>query len=102
MFYELFASNKSIFFLRDFQVVEGAAANDVNNAQCWNPVVVRILEATASSRERVVFLHDAVIYRCGPHPNILALLGRCLDTIPLLLLQEYCPQVIDQPNWQRE
>lgn len=80
------------------QVVEGAANNsndnNANNAQTWTPVVVRILEATATSRERVVFLHDAIIYRCGPHPNILALIGRCLDTIPLLLLQEYCPQVI--------
>lgn len=56
--------------------------------------MVRILEATASSRERIVFLHDAVIYRCGTtHPNILQLMGKCLDTIPLLLLQEFCPQV---------
>lgn len=75
------------------RVVEGAAQETENGEQKWTSVVVRILEATASSRERVVFLHDASIYRCGKHPNILNLFGRCLDTIPLLLLQEYCPQV---------
>jgi hypothetical protein len=73
------------------RVVEGAA-QDANGEQKWTPVVVRILEATASKRERVVFLHDAAIYKCGAHQNILKLFGRCLDTIPLLLLQEYCPQ----------
>ncbi|CAH0546280.1 unnamed protein product [Brassicogethes aeneus] len=74
------------------KVVEGAAQEIGNNHQQWTPVVVRILEASASSRERVIFLHDASIYRCGTHPNLLKLIGRCLDTIPLLLLQEYCPQ----------
>ena len=75
--------------------MEGAA-QDIEGDKKWTPVVVRILEATASSRERVVFLHDATIYRHGAHPNILTLFGRCLDTIPLLLLQEYCPYVTNQ------
>ncbi|EEZ99620.2 uncharacterized protein LOC103313170 isoform X2 [Tribolium castaneum] len=82
------------------RVVEGAA-QDIDSEQKWTPVVVRILEATASKRERVVFLHDASIYRCGSHPNILKLIGRCLDTIPLLLLQEYCPQG-DLKNYLRQ
>lgn len=73
--------------------MEGTA-QDIDGAQKWTPVVVRILEATASTIERVVFLHDAAIYRCGVHANILRLFGRCLDTIPLLILQEYCPQVL--------
>ncbi|XP_044259276.1 uncharacterized protein LOC123007849 isoform X2 [Tribolium madens] len=80
------------------RVVEGAAQD---SEQKWTPVVVRILEATASKRERVVFLHDASIYRCGPHPNILKLIGRCLDTVPLLLLQEFCPQG-DLKNYLRQ
>lgn len=73
------------------QVVEGAA-QDVAS-QSWSPVVVRILEATASSRQQSEFLQDAVVYCCHPHPNILKLIGRCFDTVPLLLLQESCPQV---------
>ncbi|XP_049818372.1 uncharacterized protein LOC109603335 isoform X2 [Aethina tumida] len=76
------------------KVVEGAA-QDIGNGEDkrqWTPVVVRILEASASSKERVIFLHDATIYRCGSHPNLLSLIGRCLDTIPLLILQEFCPQ----------
>lgn len=74
-------------------VVEGAAQgineNDPNN---WTPVAVRILEAAASVRERAAFLHDALIYR-ESHPNILRLLGRSLESVPFLLLQELCPQV---------
>lgn len=76
------------------RVVEGTAQGfDSTDKDAWKPVVVRILEASASSRQRILFLHDASIYRCTPHPNILLLLGRSLDTVPLLLLQEYTNQV---------
>lgn len=75
------------------RVVEGTAQGfDSTDKDAWKPVVVRILEASASSRQRILFLHDASIYRCTPHPNILLLLGRSLDTVPLLLLQEYTNQ----------
>ncbi|XP_023311897.1 uncharacterized protein LOC108913857 isoform X2 [Anoplophora glabripennis] len=74
------------------KVVEGAAREIPPNEQSWTPVVVRILEASASRKERVLFLNDAAIYRCGAHANVLSLIGRCLDTVPLLLLQEYCSQ----------
>lgn len=74
-------------------VVEGTAQGlDENNPYDWTPVAVRILEATASVRERAAFLHDALIYR-DSHSNILKLLGRSLESIPFLLLQELCPQV---------
>ncbi|KAK5642085.1 hypothetical protein RI129_008252 [Pyrocoelia pectoralis] len=72
------------------RVVEGAAQG-LDDGSDWNPVAVRILEASATSTERAVFLHDANIYRCGKHPHILKLLGRCLESVPLLLLQELCP-----------
>lgn len=65
----------------------------LNNDDEWTPVVVRILESSASSTERAVFLHDAGIYKCGNHANILHLLGRSLESIPLLILQEFCPVV---------
>ncbi|VEN45721.1 unnamed protein product [Callosobruchus maculatus] len=74
------------------KVVQGAAQDIGENGQIWTPVVVRILDATSSQKEKVLFLQDASIYKCGHHPNILALIGRCLDTVPFLLLQEYCPQ----------
>lgn len=74
-------------------MVEGTALCQVDEeeTQTWTPVVVRILDANSSSKERVLFLHETSIYRCSSHPNVLKLLGRSLDTIPLLLLQEYCP-----------
>ncbi|KAF5304433.1 hypothetical protein FQR65_LT07963 [Abscondita terminalis] len=73
------------------RVVEGTAQGLIGHQESWTPVAVRILEATATSAERAVFLHDAAIYRCGKHPHILKLLGRSLESVPLLLLQELCP-----------
>ncbi|KAJ8941343.1 hypothetical protein NQ318_004787 [Aromia moschata] len=80
--------------LSNFGRLSRGAAKDLENESdsAWTSVVVRILDATASHRERVMFLNDAAIYRCGSHPHILSLFGRCLDTVPLLLLQEYCSQ----------
>lgn len=75
------------------RVVEGAA-QDTNDAQSWTPVVVRILEANSSTKDRILFLNDANYYRFGTHPNILGLLGRSLDTVPMLLIQEYCSKVV--------
>ncbi|CAH1170022.1 unnamed protein product [Phaedon cochleariae] len=72
------------------KVVEGAAQDIDNKGSAWTPVVVRILEATSSQKEKILFLQDASIYRCSRHENILTLVGRCLDTVPFLLLQEYC------------
>lgn len=74
------------------QVVQGAA-QDKDEDQSWTPVVVRILEATSSQTEKILFLQDAAIYRCSSHTNILSLVGRSLESVPFLLLQEYCPQV---------
>lgn len=75
-------------------MVQGTAEGlNENGKEKWAPVVVRILEASASTTERSVFLNDAHIYRCGEHPNILQLLGRCLESVPLLLLQEFCQNV---------
>ncbi|CAH1955895.1 unnamed protein product [Acanthoscelides obtectus] len=74
------------------KVVQGAAQDIGENGQIWTPVVVRILDATSSQKEKVLFLQDASIYKCGEHPNILKQIGKCLDTVPFLLLQEYCPQ----------
>ncbi|XP_074032381.1 uncharacterized protein isoform X3 [Leptinotarsa decemlineata] len=74
------------------KVVEGAAQDVNNESNAWTPVVVRILDASSSQKEKILFLQDAAIYKCGSHGNILKLIGRCLDTVPYLLLQEYCPQ----------
>ncbi|XP_045462798.1 uncharacterized protein LOC123672648 [Harmonia axyridis] len=71
-------------------VVEGTAQDPQDHT--WTPVVVRILDSTASAKEKVFFLHEAEIYRCGNHTNLLKLHGRCLDSEPFLLLQELCPQ----------
>ncbi|XP_044767099.1 uncharacterized protein LOC123322999 isoform X2 [Coccinella septempunctata] len=71
-------------------VVEGTAQDPENHT--WTPVVVRILDSTASTKEKVFFLHEAEIYKCGNHTNLLKLHGRCLNSAPYLLLQELCTQ----------
>ncbi|XP_050314355.1 uncharacterized protein LOC126748868 isoform X2 [Anthonomus grandis grandis] len=71
------------------KVVEGAAQN-LDPDRPWTPVVVRILNAASSSTERLLYLNDALFYLAPAHPNLLQLRGRCLSTVPLLLLQESC------------
>ncbi|XP_072377014.1 uncharacterized protein [Diabrotica undecimpunctata] len=74
------------------KVVEGAVQDVDNKGQSWSPVVVRILDTTSSQKEKILFLQNAAIYRTGAHANILSLVGKSLETVPYLLLQEYCPQ----------
>jgi len=70
-------------------VVEGAAQNLEPN-KIWSPVVVKILDVTSSPRNRVLFLNDALFYLAPPHPNLLALKGKCLQNTPLLIINESC------------
>ncbi|XP_066257637.1 uncharacterized protein [Euwallacea similis] len=71
------------------KVIEGAAQN-LDPTRTWTPVVVKILDAASSTRERILFLNDGLFYLAPSHPNILALKGRCLSTSPLLLIHESC------------
>ncbi|CAH1129888.1 unnamed protein product [Ceutorhynchus assimilis] len=71
------------------KIVEGAA-QDLDSSKTWTPVTVRILDAAANQKERILFLNDALFYLAPPHPNLLKLKGRCLSAAPLLVLQETC------------
>ncbi|XP_034950144.1 uncharacterized protein [Chelonus insularis] len=73
------------------KVVEGT--QDLNTTEVipkTNGVVVRILTEEASASERAWFLGEALPYLKLDHPNILKLLGVCLETDPYLLLFESC------------
>lgn len=70
--------------------MEGAAQFLDNNGEVWTPVIIRILDTSSTDEERHKFLEEALIYKHGGHPNILSLIGRCFDSIPLLIIQEYC------------
>ncbi|XP_039597455.1 uncharacterized protein lmtk3 [Polypterus senegalus] len=52
--------------------------------------VVKELRVSASPLEQRKFLTEAQPYRSLRHPNILQCLGLCSDTIPLLLVMEFC------------
>ncbi|KAG7267622.1 hypothetical protein CRUP_027825 [Coryphaenoides rupestris] len=53
-------------------------------------VVVKELNANASSKEQNSFLQQGDPYRVLQHPNILQCLGQCVEAIPFLLVFEYC------------
>ncbi len=54
-------------------------------------VVVKQLRDTASPEEQLLFLQEVQPYREVNHPNVLLLLGQCIDSMPLLLILEYAP-----------
>jgi hypothetical protein len=74
------------------QVVEGEAQNIVPE-QKTSKVMVKILHEDATTTDQMYFLHEVKPYRELNHPNILKLLGRCLETDPFLILLEACPSV---------
>ncbi|XP_019724497.1 uncharacterized protein LOC109515275, partial [Hippocampus comes] len=53
-------------------------------------VVVKELRVGASPLEQRKFLAESEPYRSLKHPNILQCLGRCSESIPFLLVMEFC------------
>nr|CAD7262954.1 unnamed protein product [Timema shepardi] len=72
------------------RVVEGEAQGLVPGEQT-SKVVVKILHEDATPTDQMYFLHEMKPYRDLQHPNLLRLLGHCLETDPFLVLLESCP-----------
>ncbi|XP_066486459.1 serine/threonine-protein kinase LMTK3 [Tiliqua scincoides] len=68
------------------KVILGEIFSDFTPAQ----VVVKELRVSAGSLEQRKFLSEAQPYRSLQHPNILQCLGLCTETIPFLLIMEFC------------
>ncbi|KAG8178500.1 hypothetical protein JTE90_000459 [Oedothorax gibbosus] len=51
--------------------------------------IVKILQEEASPSEHLHFLHEVRPYRDLSHPNVIRLLGRCLESDPFLLIMEH-------------
>nr|XP_014346661.1 PREDICTED: serine/threonine-protein kinase LMTK2-like [Latimeria chalumnae] len=68
------------------KVILGEVFSDVSPTQ----VVVKELRVSASLLEQRKFLAEAQPYRSLVHPNILQCLGLCTETIPYLLIMEFC------------
>ncbi|GAB6020749.1 hypothetical protein CHUAL_003412 [Chamberlinius hualienensis] len=71
------------------QVVEGEAVNIVPNER-KTKVVVKILATGANTTDQMYFLHEAKPFRDSSHPNVLKLLGKCLESDPFLIILEHC------------
>ncbi|XP_030050821.1 serine/threonine-protein kinase LMTK3 [Microcaecilia unicolor] len=68
------------------KVILGEVFSDFTPAQ----VVVKELRVNASPLEQRKFLSEAQPYRSLQHPNILQCLGLCTETVPFLLIMEFC------------
>ncbi|KAK3913164.1 Serine/threonine-protein kinase LMTK2 [Frankliniella fusca] len=71
------------------RVVEGKA-KDIISGHATSKVIVKILHEDATPTDQSYFLHEAKPYKSLKHPNVLRLIGRCLETHPFLLLLEDC------------
>lgn len=72
------------------QAVEGEAYS-ISSGEQKTRVVVKILRVDASAADHMHFLHEAKPFRDLRHPNLLLMLGRCLEVHPFLLIMEHCP-----------
>ncbi|KAH0626489.1 hypothetical protein JD844_001492 [Phrynosoma platyrhinos] len=68
------------------KVILGEIFSDFTPAQ----VVVKELRVSAGPLEQRKFISEAQPYRSLQHPNILQCLGLCTETIPFLLIMEFC------------
>ncbi|XP_006897394.1 PREDICTED: LOW QUALITY PROTEIN: serine/threonine-protein kinase LMTK3 [Elephantulus edwardii] len=68
------------------KVILGEIFSDYTPAQ----VVVKELRASAGPLEQRKFISEAQPYRSLQHPNILQCLGLCVETLPFLLIMEFC------------
>lgn len=71
------------------QVVEGEAYGIVPT-QRKTKVVVKILMEGANTTDQMYFLHEVKPFRDLDHPNVLKLLGKCLESDPFLIILEHC------------
>ncbi|XP_007891754.2 LOW QUALITY PROTEIN: serine/threonine-protein kinase LMTK2 [Callorhinchus milii] len=53
-------------------------------------VIIKELKVNASAKEQQHFLKNGEPYRILQHPNVLHCLGQCVDTVPYLLVFEFC------------
>lgn len=68
-------------------------AKEIISGHATSKVIVKILHEDATPTDQSYFLHEAKPYKNLNHPNVLRLVGKCLETHPFLLLLEDCPSV---------
>lgn len=73
--------------------MEGEARGILPSSNKVYRVIVRILKEDATAVEQAYFLQEARPYKELSHPNVLKLLGRCLENAPFLLVFETCANV---------
>ncbi|KFM77417.1 Serine/threonine-protein kinase LMTK1, partial [Stegodyphus mimosarum] len=71
------------------QAVEGEAYSILQSEEKTR-VVVKILRVDATATEHMQYLQETRPFRDLCHPNLLRLLGRCLEVHPFLLIMEHC------------
>ncbi|CAM1324731.1 CENPA (predicted) [Pycnogonum litorale] len=71
------------------EVVEGQAYGIIPTTKDCK-VIVKILREDSTPSDHIFFLSEVKCFRDLSHPNLLTLLGQCLESDPYLLLFEHC------------
>ena len=80
----------SMFFL--LQVLQGEGMKILPGHK-KTKVVIQMLKEDSGSSDQLAFLQEGVPYRDVDNPNVVRLLGQCVDTSPYLTILELCPFV---------
>lgn len=97
---------EDIFYIKDlgqghFGVVVQAEVAGIDGTKKRNVVAIKVLKEGASSQAKKEFFREATLMSAFDHPNILRLLGVCIDQEPLCMIFEFM-ELGDLNNFLRQ
>ena len=99
-------SRDNIFYIKDlgqghFGVVVQAEVKGIEAGVERSPVAIKVLKEGASNQAKKEFFKEATLMHAFDHPNILRLLGVCVDQEPLCMIFEFM-ELGDLNNFLRQ
>ena len=97
---------ENIFYIKDlgqghFGVVVQAEVLGIEGGKDRSVVAIKVLKEGASSQTKKEFFREATLMHTFDHPNILTLIGVCIDQEPLCMVFEYM-ELGDLNNFLRQ
>lgn len=97
---------ENIFYIKDlgqghFGVVVQAEVEGIEDGIARSSVAVKVLKEGATNQARKEFFKEATLMHAFDHPNILRLLGVCVDQEPLCMIFEFM-ELGDLNNFLRQ
>ncbi|XP_072049227.1 uncharacterized protein [Amphiura filiformis] len=85
-----------------FAVVYRAKAKDIVKKGVETVVAVKMLKGTSTEDDKTNFLKEAEVYKSlKPHPNIIGMLGTCIEKEPYYIIMEFASEGICNPISKR-